>query len=151
MLEPERINLIKYRLEKAFSDLLFVWEGDFKQHRIHADFMSTSANGELEFVGGCLQDICELKFDKASFSLNQDKIWRLCNPVNLMVTHTELKPFNACWTNNNSNLYMKGLWNEESGWEVGGDVNDDPLKGMIELVIEVFNKDHLGWGKVVRY
>jgi hypothetical protein len=46
---------------------------------------------------------------------------------------------------------MQGSWNEESGWKVEGNVNDDPLKKMIGLLKEVFNKEHLRWEKDAPY
>ena len=137
--------------DEAFSDLSFIWAGDFKQHRVNVDFMSNSTHGEVEFVGGCHQDNCEFKVDIASFDIEKHGRWHLLDPVTLMLSYAEIKPFKACWAHKKSNVCVQGSWNDEAGWKSEDKVNDAPLKDMIDLLKDLFKKEHLGWGKVARY
>jgi translocation and assembly module TamB len=125
--------------------------GDFKKHKVCLDIVTPSVNANVKFAGSFYKDAWEAKVKTASFDPAQSNKWRLCNPVHLEVTETELKPFNACWTHKKSSLYMHGSWNEKSGWKVEGDMNDDPLKGMIDMLKEISKKEHLRWGKDHRY
>ena len=137
--------------DEAFSDLSFIWAGDFKQHRVNVDFMSNSTHGEVEFVGGCHQDNCEFKVDIASFDIEKHGRWHLLDPVTLMLSYAEIKPFKACWAHKKSNVCVQGSWNNEAGWKSEDEVTDAPLKYMIDLFKDLFNKEHLGWEKVARY
>jgi translocation and assembly module TamB len=125
--------------------------GDFKEHKIYMDIVTPSVHANVEFAGSCYKDTWKAKVNTASFEPSQSGRWRLCTPVHLVMTYSELKPFDACWTHDKSSLYMHGLWNEESGWKIAGDINNDPLKGMIGTLKEIFKKEHLGWKKDTRY
>ena len=133
--------------EEVFPSLSLNWVGDDKNLRVHAGFGSASAKAEVEFVGGRHEDFWKLKVDKASFDPKHYGIWRLRNPVSLLVSHTEVKPFKACWAQEKSSLCLNGSWSETSGWKQEGDGNAPPLRCMIDLLKKLFKKENLGWGK----
>ena len=135
--------------EEIFSDLSMNWAGDFEQHHVHAAFTSAASpvQGELEFAGGCHRDNCEFKIEKASFETGKHDSWSLFDPVNLLLSYEEIKPFDACWAQEQSKMCITGFWSENSGWQLKGDVNDPSLAVMTDLLKEVLNKKHLGWEK----
>jgi translocation and assembly module TamB len=143
-----RISLLNLLVGgEVFPSLSLNWVGDFKSHRVRAEFVSASASAEFEFIGSFRQDIWELKIDTASFMLKKYGMWRLINPVGLLVSHTEVKPFKACWVKEKSNVCVQAFWNDESGWRAEGDVSAPPLRSVIDLLKELLMKENLGWGK----
>jgi hypothetical protein len=133
--------------EKAFSDLSFIWAGDFKKYRLHIDFVYNSIHGELKFDGRCHQDSCKLKANSASFDLKKHERWDLIDPVNLLLSYGEIKPFKACWAHKKSNVCMQGSWNDQAGWKLEGVENHTPLREIFDMLNEFFKEEHLGWEK----
>ena len=143
-----RISLLNLLVrEKVFTSLSLNWVGNFKSHRVSAEFVSGSASVEFEFAGSFRQDIWEIEIDTASFMLKPDGMWRLISPVGLRVSHTEVKPFKACWVKEKSDMCVQASWNDESGWRAEGDVSSPPLRSVIDLIKELLMKENLGWGK----
>ena len=147
-----KIKLVNLRVgDEVLSNFTLNTVGSIRNHHVRIDFVFPSASTDIEFVGNCLGDIWKVDVDKASFSLNQYKIWRLRDPVHLLMSYEEVKPFKACWTHEKSSVCAQGSWNQGSGWKAEGDVNDAPLKVIIDLLSELFKEEHLGWGKMARY
>jgi hypothetical protein len=137
--------------KERFSSLSFKWVGDFEDHRVEANLMAPSARADFEFEGGCYQDIWKLKVTTASFNVDQYGKWRLKDPMNLLVSSTEIEPFEACWGHEQSNTCLQGSWNDSSGWQTKGDIDSPPLGYMTDLLRELFKEEHLGWGKNPNY
>lgn len=147
-----KIKLVNLRVgDEVLSNVTLNTVGSVKTHQVRVDLVSSSAHMDIEFLGNCLEDIWKVDVDKASFSLNQNKIWGLSDPVHLLVSHKELKPFKACWIHEKQRICAQSSWNEESGWKTEGNVNDSPLNAIIDLLKELFNEEHLRWGKAARY
>jgi translocation and assembly module TamB len=133
---------------QVLESLSLNWSGDFKAHRARAEIVTASAQVNIEFAGSCRQDTWKLAVDTASFDTKEYGSWRLLNPVDLLVSHAEVKPFEACWEQNGSNRCILASMNGESGWRVEGDVDAPPLNPMVDLLRELFKEENLGWEKV---
>ena len=132
---------------QVFDSISLAWGGDFKSHRARAEIVTASARAEVEFEGSCSADIWKLEVDAASFDMKDHGSWSLLNPLDLLVSHTEVEPFTACWAKNGSSVCLRGYWNGESGWKAEGDVDAPPLKLMVNLLKDLFKEENLGWGK----
>jgi hypothetical protein len=132
---------------QVFDRLSLNWSGDFKSHRARVKIVTASARVSIEFAGSCSQDTYNLAVDTASFDAREYGSWRLLNPMDLLVSDMEVKPFKACWVQNGSSFCVRGFRNAESGWKVEGDVNAPPLKHMVNLLKEFTRVENLGWEK----
>jgi hypothetical protein len=130
-----------------FSDLAVDVSGDFQGHQARVDAMSLSTNISLGFNGSCLKDTCEFSVDTASFDLQPHGAWRLQNPTRLVVGPDTIKPFDACWVKGDSDMCLTSSWSESHGWQGSGDVDAPALAAVLNLLTDIFNKDHLGWDK----
>lgn len=136
-----RIKMVNLQVnDEVLPSISLDWVGDLKNHRVRADIVSTSACTNVEFEGSCHQDVWEVKVNAASFDPNQYGMWRLRNPVDLVVSNTEIKPFKACWVQEKSSVCAEGFWNNTSGWKAEGDVNAPPLKCMMDLLKKFLKK-----------
>lgn len=133
--------------DETFPCLTLKWDGNFKNHNVHAELVSTSATAEIGFRGSFYQDNLKLHIDTASFDLEKCGILHLINPVDLLVSHTEMKPFKACWLKENSSMCVQASWNKSSGWQAEGDLDAAPLKKLIDLLYELLKKENLSWEK----
>jgi hypothetical protein len=133
---------------QVLESLSLNWSGDFKSHGVRAEIVTASAQVNLEFAGSCQQDTWKLAVDTASFATQGYGRWHLLDPVDLLVSHLEVKPFEACWSRNVSNRCVLASWNGGSGWQAEGDVNAPPLKPMVDLLKELFKEENLGWEKI---
>jgi translocation and assembly module TamB len=132
---------------QAFDGLSLNWSGDFESHRARVEIVTASARANIEFAGSFRQDTWRLEVDTASLHTKEYGSWHLLNPVDLLVSHMELKPFEACWTQNGSNRCILASRNSASGWKAEGDVNAPPLKPMVDLLKDFFKEENLGWEK----
>ncbi|MEA3476589.1 MAG: hypothetical protein U9R60_00285, partial [Bacteroidota bacterium] len=133
-----RIKMINLQVNgKDLSSLSLNWFGDFKNHKVHADVVAATACADIEFAGSCHSDIWEVRVDRASFDLMKYGMWRLRDPVKLLMGHTRMKPFKACWVQEQSTLCTQGLWHKETGWKVEGNLDAPPLIYTASLLKEL--------------
>jgi translocation and assembly module TamB len=146
-----RINFVNLLAgEKAFSNLSVTWAGVFKNHKIYVDVESTSATASIELAGSLYQDKWKVNVNSASFNFDKHGVWRLIVPLNILMSHTEIKPFKVCWLQENSSLCVQASWNRSNGWWAEGDLDAPPLEKMIDLLGEFFKNENLGWEKKLK-
>jgi hypothetical protein len=131
-----RVKLTNLRVnDDVFPSLSIDWMGDFKNHRVRADLVSSTARTNLEFKGECYSDTWKFRIDNASFDLENNGTWHLNNhPVNVLVDNTGIKPFKACWSQKDSSVCVDGSWSTGEGWKTEGDLNAPPLNRMIDIL-----------------
>ena len=120
----------------VFPTVSLNWVGDFKDHSVSAEVVSPYVHANIDFSGRSHQDTWDVAFDRASFNLKEHGIWRLLNPVHLRLTHTEMKPLEACVVREKSKACMQSAWNDASGWTMDGDLNGPPMSCIIDLMKE---------------
>lgn len=125
---------------QTFSGLSLKWFGSLKNHRVWVDLDSASVGTEVKFSGSYHDDVWRVNVAKASVILNKFGLWNLDSPVSSLVSHRELKPFEACWVHEKSRVCVRGSWNAETGWTADGDVNISPIKDMINLLKDALSK-----------
>jgi autotransporter translocation and assembly factor TamB len=128
----------------VFPSLSLDWNGDLKNHRVRADLATPTARVNLEFTGECHSDTWEFRIETATFDLENNGIWRLNkNPVNVLVDHTGIKPFNACWAQKGSSVCVDSSWSAGAGWKSEGDLNAPPLNRMIDILKALIQRPKL--------
>jgi hypothetical protein len=129
---------------EVFPSLSLDWKGNLKNHRVNANLVASAARMNLEFVGACHSDTWNFKIDKASFDLGDYGTWRLIDhPVIMRVSHSGIKPFKACWAQEDSSVCIEGSWRSEEGWHVQGNLNDPPLNRMIDVLKALIQRPKL--------
>jgi hypothetical protein len=102
---------------------------------VRVDLVSSTARANLGFEGQCYSDTWKFKIDKASFDLDNNGTWRLHNePVNLVVDHSGIQPFKACWAQNGSRACVDGSWSAAEGWKTKGGLNAPPLNRIVDIL-----------------
>jgi translocation and assembly module TamB len=131
-----RIKLTNLQVDgEVFPSLSIDWIGDFKNHRVRADLVSSTARTNIEFKGECFSDTWKFRIENASFDLENNGTWRLnSHPVNVLVDHTGIKPFKACWAQEESRVCVDGSWSPSAGWKAEGDLNAPPLNQMFDIL-----------------
>ena len=89
---------------------------------------------EIEFSGSYFGDVWIVNAGKASIILSKSKIWNLDTPVYSLISHTELKPFKACWVREGSNVCVHSSWDDVTGWTATGDLNNSPIKDIVNML-----------------
>jgi len=130
-----RVKLVDIRAgDTFFSAVSLNWFGDFKEHSASAEVVSASVHANIDFSGRGHKDMWDVAFNRASFDVKEHGMWRLLNPVYLSLTHTEMKPLEACVVRKNSKACMQSAWNDASGWTTDGDLNGPPMSCIIDLM-----------------
>jgi autotransporter translocation and assembly factor TamB len=131
-----RVKLTNLQVDdEVFPSLLINWMGDLKNHRVKADLVSSTVRANVEFNGECYSDTWKFKFDSASFDLENSGTWRLnSHPVNVLVDHTGIKPFKACWAREDSKVCVDASWSAGQGWKSEGNLNAPPLNRVIDIL-----------------
>ena len=140
-----RVELTNLKVDgEIFPSLSIDWMGDFKNHRVRADLVSSTARTNIEFKGECYSDTWKFRIDNASFDLENNGTWRLNNhPVNVLVDHTGIKPFKACWSQKDSSVCVDGSWSAGEGWKTQGDLNTPPLNRMLDILKVLIQRPRL--------
>jgi hypothetical protein len=60
--------------------------------------------------------------------------WQLDESTDMLVSHYEMKPISGCLKRNGRSACIQGFWNNESGWELSGDLNKDPIPYISHLL-----------------
>ena len=140
-----RVKLTNLQVDnEVFPSLSINWMGDFKNHRVRADLVSSTTHANIEFKGECYLDTWKFRIDDASFDLENKETWRLSNhPVNVLVDHTGIKPFKACWVQEDSKVCVDASWSAGGGWKAEGDLNTPPLNKMVDILKVLIQKPKL--------
>lgn len=130
-----KINFGNFSLnEESLSGLAFKFFGSPKNHNVQVEFESDSMQTEIEFSGSYFRDVWIVNAGKASIILSKSKIWNLDTPVYSLISHTELKPFKACWVREGSNACVHSSWDDVTGWTATGDLNNSPIKDIVNML-----------------
>ena len=129
---------------EVFPSLSLDWKGNLKNHRVRADLVSSTSRANLEFTGECYSDTWKFRINNASFDLENNGIWRLNDhPVNVLVDHTGIKPFKACWAQEDSKVCVDGSWSPSAGWMAEGNLNTPPLNRIIDILKTLIQRPKL--------
>jgi len=131
-----RVKLTNLEVDdEVFPSLSIDWIGDLKNHRVGVDLVSSTVRANLEFKGKCYSDTWKFRIDAASFDLENSGTWRLnSHPINVLVDHTGIKPFKACWAQEDSRVCVDGSWSAGEGWKAEGDMNAPPLNRVLDIL-----------------
>jgi hypothetical protein len=129
---------------EVFPSLSLDWKGNLKNHRVRADLVSSTSRADLEFTGECDSDTWRFRINNASFDLENNGIWRLNDhPVNVFVDHTGIKPFKACWAQEDAKVCVDGSWSPSAGWMAEGNLNAPPLNRIIDILKTLIQRPKL--------
>ncbi len=131
-----RVKLTNLQVDdEVFPSLSIDWMGDLKNHRVRVDLVSSTVRANLEFNGECDSDTWKFRFDGASFDLENSRTWRLnSHPIKVLVDHTGIKPFKACWAQEDSKVCVDASWSAGDGWKAEGDLNAPPLNRVFDIL-----------------
>jgi autotransporter translocation and assembly factor TamB len=113
--------------DELFSRLKLAWEGNLARHESALHVESSSTRADIEMQGECNGKTWKAVVSKASLNDAGYGAWQLANPVQLVLTHTELKPVEACWVKKGRTACANAAWQSETGWTTGGDLEKAPI------------------------
>ena len=131
--------------EQYFNDMSLNWNGDFDNNQLDLDVASPTTRMKLDMNGSCAKDVCRLKIGTASFAIDDNGTWQSARPIHLEIEPDSIQSFDSCWIRKDEEKCLNSSWSEEDGWRLEGDEDSTPLKDLIGILKDVFDRKHLGW------
>jgi autotransporter translocation and assembly factor TamB len=122
----EQLNIGDFYPVRLFD---IKWNGNLNHHSTSVYFTLSPVSGSatLEDVYDSANETMKIHLRALQLDFNKKDKWQLDDSTDIVLSHFEVKPFSGCLKQNEHSACIQGHWDNESGWKMSGDLNNEPI------------------------